>query len=352
MKKKIFSILFALVLVLSFSLVMATPVSAYDVHDSSPDSNNSWTCEAAGPLIWAKVQAGMTEDEAAASFASGSTKCEVKDLAVSGPAYVGQPVTVTGTVDMTAWVQCIGWNYYGVEVWAESLGYAAVTDTPESFSVSNKGWTITGALEYVHSPWKWSDHAYGVDEYGWWFHVDTNDESQVWDFSITFTPTHTGEYTLFAGGRVQAGYWSDADYFGEPWFPHPDPDYGRGGGVTVSCQEPLEFEVLHKIDIKPGSDPNSINLKSKGLVPVAVLTTEGFDASTIDPETVLFAGAEPVRSTLEDVDGDGDLDMLFHFKTQELNLDEDSTEATLTGETNDGTPIQGTDTVNIVPKSK
>jgi hypothetical protein len=47
-------------------------------------------------------------------------------------------------------------------------------------------------------------------------------------------------------------------------------------------------------------------------------------------------------------DGDGDLDLLFHFKMQELNLAEDSTEATLTGETWIRQPIQGTDEVNIV----
>jgi len=111
--------------------------------------------------------------------------------------------------------------------------------------------------------------------------------------------------------------------------------------------------VTVEIDIKPGSDPNSINLKSKGMVPVAVLTTKEFDANTINPSTVVFAGAQPVRCTLEDVDGDDDMDMLFHFNTQDLNLDENSTEATLTGDT-DEPPIQveGTDTVNIVPKGK
>jgi hypothetical protein len=113
---------------------------------------------------------------------------------------------------------------------------------------------------------------------------------------------------------------------------------------------PLVIEV--DIDLKPGSDPNSINLGSKGVVPVAVLTTDDFDASTFDPDTVLFAGAQPVRWTLEDVDGDGDLDLLFHFKTQELNLTEDSTEATLIGETLDGMQIEGTDTVNIVPRGR
>ena len=90
---------------------------------------------------------------------------------------------------------------------------------------------------------------------------------------------------------------------------------------------------------------------------MAVLTTDDFDASTVDPSTVKFAGASPVKWTMEDVDSDGDLDMLFHFDTQILaelaELNEDSTEATLTGSTYatyGGQPIEGTDTVNIVSK--
>ena len=109
------------------------------------------------------------------------------------------------------------------------------------------------------------------------------------------------------------------------------------------------------IDIKPGGNPNNINPRSKGVVPVAVLTTKDFNANTIDPDTVTFAGAEPVRSMLCDVDGDGKEDMLFHFKTQELfenDLKEDSKEATLTGETNSGDVIAGTDRVWIVPRKK
>jgi hypothetical protein len=51
-------------------------------------------------------------------------------------------------------------------------------------------------------------------------------------------------------------------------------------------------------------------------------------------------------------DGDGDVDLLLHFKTPELDLAEGSTETTLTGETWVGQPIEGTDMVNIVPKSR
>jgi hypothetical protein len=125
---------------------------------------------------------------------------------------------------------------------------------------------------------------------------------------------------------------------------------GADANVTVGDEEALVTEV--QIDIKPGSDPNSINPNSKGVVPVAVLTTDDFDASTVDPDTVLFAGAMPLRWAVEDVDGDGDVDLLFHFKTQELDLDDNSPEATLSGESLDGVQIEGTDTVNIVPKGK
>jgi len=129
------------------------------------------------------------------------------------------------------------------------------------------------------------------------------------------------------------------------WFSGKDASGNYAIGYATATPPIVEVNL----DIKPGSDPNSINLKSKGVVPVAVLTTDDFDASTVDPETVVFADASPVRWTIEDVDADGDLDMLFHFKMQELNLDETSSEATLTGTTDDGISIKGTDSVNIVP---
>jgi hypothetical protein len=121
---------------------------------------------------------------------------------------------------------------------------------------------------------------------------------------------------------------------------------GHLGELPGPCGETV-------IDVKPCSDPNSINLKSKGVVPVAVLSTTEYDATLVDPVSVTFAGALPVRWATEDVcPYDGKDDMLFHFNTQELDLDENSTEATLTGVNIGGKPFHGTDTVNIVPKGK
>lgn len=114
----------------------------------------------------------------------------------------------------------------------------------------------------------------------------------------------------------------------------------------------IESATLISIDIKPGSFPNSINPRSKGVIPVAILTTETFDAATVDSTTVLFgpSGTEaaPAKSALLDVDGDGDIDMILHFNTQTTGIQCGDTSATLTGETLDGQMIKGADDINTV----
>jgi hypothetical protein len=111
-----------------------------------------------------------------------------------------------------------------------------------------------------------------------------------------------------------------------------------------------EVEVL--IDIKPGSFPNSINPRSNGVIPVAILTTPSFDATLVDPLSVQFGPAEATeahgRGHIEDVDGDGDLDLVLHFRTQETGIQCGDTEASLTGETFDGYSFTGTDSIRTV----
>jgi len=113
-----------------------------------------------------------------------------------------------------------------------------------------------------------------------------------------------------------------------------------------------EVQIDMQIDIKPGSEQNSINLKSKGVVPVAVLATDLIYAEMIDPDTVEFAGAIPEHFSYEDIDNDGNDDIIFHFRTQALDLDRNSTEATLTGSLLTGEDISGTDKVRIVQSKK
>src|SRR2546425_6632827 len=53
-------------------------------------------------------------------------------------------------------------------------------------------------------------------------------------------------------------------------------------------------EVAVHIDIKPGSPVNPINLKSAGVIPVAILSSATFSARDVDPASVVFAGAHAV----------------------------------------------------------
>jgi len=111
------------------------------------------------------------------------------------------------------------------------------------------------------------------------------------------------------------------------------------------------------IDIKPGSDPNSINLGSSGVIPAAILSSNTFNATTeLNPNTLTLAGAR-VRvagrsgNTLchnEDVNSDGLLDLVCQFEN-DLNAELGDSIAALEGETTDGTPIRGEDSIRIVP---
>jgi len=112
------------------------------------------------------------------------------------------------------------------------------------------------------------------------------------------------------------------------------------------------------IDIKPGSDLNPINPQSQGLVPVAILTTDDFDAAAVNPDTILIASrrvamrgkANKSMAHLEDVDGDGDIDLLVQIGTDVEDDPWETGRVDLTGETFDGTSIIGYDYVLVVPK--
>ncbi|MHC4488588.1 MAG: hypothetical protein ACYSW7_05340 [Planctomycetota bacterium] len=71
--------------------------------------------------------------------------------------------------------------------------------------------------------------------------------------------------------------------------------------IPATAQEPVD------IDIKPESCPNPINVRSKGVLTVAVPGTEDFDATSIDPESILLTDADgplevsPLRWAYEDV---------------------------------------------------
>ena len=144
---------------------------------------------------------------------------------------------------------------------------------------------------------------------------------------------------------------------------HSTSPYNGDPGIQMSARWLIENEITLElpvtdveveIDIKPGSSPNSINPDSKGIIPVAILTTDAFDAATVNATTVTFGpGAATMvhkKAHLEDVDDDGDTDMLLHFRTRDTGIEAGDTEAELTGLTFDGQEIYGVDLIRIVGK--
>ena len=132
------------------------------------------------------------------------------------------------------------------------------------------------------------------------------------------------------------------------WGTPVNPHAGGWDAFVAKIGSAIEIDI----DIKPGSFPNSINLRSRGVIPVAILTTPTFDATTVDPLSVHFGPheAEETHGTghIEDVDADGDLDMVLHFLTAETGIQCGDTSATLTGETLDGHDIEGQNSVHTV----
>ncbi len=139
--------------------------------------------------------------------------------------------------------------------------------------------------------------------------------------------------------------------------------------------------IIVALDIKPGSCPNPLNPKSKGVLPVAILGTEDFDVTMLDPASVrLEEVVAPLRWSLEDVatpfepfigkedaddcttgGPDGFMDLTLKFDTQEVVSalgdveDGDVLVLAVTGNLKEefgGTPIQGEDVVIIRNKGK
>jgi len=107
------------------------------------------------------------------------------------------------------------------------------------------------------------------------------------------------------------------------------------------------------IDIRPWSSVNPIHPGIHGVVAVAVLTTDEFDATQdIDPSTARFgpAGAQAIdhRVRFEDVDGDHDFDLVMHFRIEDTGIQCGDTIAVLLGEDPGGTPLEGHDAIVTV----
>jgi hypothetical protein len=132
--------------------------------------------------------------------------------------------------------------------------------------------------------------------------------------------------------------------------------------VTAPVTAPVTVQHIN-LAIKPGSGASApLNLKSKGNIPVALLSSAEFDALKVIVESLTFGatGDENSRRSCgkggEDVNGDGRLDLVCHFETQLADFTAGSSVGFLKGKVVDATgterPIMGRGDLKVVPTTR
>jgi hypothetical protein len=135
--------------------------------------------------------------------------------------------------------------------------------------------------------------------------------------------------------------------------------------VTTSSTDPdltdnvatatLEVFQAVAIDVSPKDPANVVNLTRGGSVTVAILTTDTFNAATVDPRSVCFGDAEaPAERTcieqhvtghLEDVNKDRRPDLVLHFEVSATGIDVSDTAACLRARTTGGIGLYGCEAI-------
>ncbi len=113
-----------------------------------------------------------------------------------------------------------------------------------------------------------------------------------------------------------------------------------------------------KLDVLPGTADNAINLRRRGVVPVALLSSSSFDATKVDYRLLCFGDAEAPSQRdcsesdghrhSEDVNGDGRPDLLLHYDTQQTGIDDADTRACLSGRLPNNSTFESCDNIRVV----
>lgn len=234
-------------------------------------------------------------------------------------------------------------------------------------------WTNTGIDIFIGD--KIIVTAEGTWNYGY-YPLSPNGD-QPWEYPNTWDrflyQANHGELISYVGDDPYQGHWGDGTFFpqktgywrigsyneifsdknGKLWLGMNDDavsmcDGDNSGELNVTVVIIRGAITLLQIDIKPNSYPNSINLKSKGVVPVAIFGGADFDVKSIDLGSIYFASAKPsLKATYEDVNNDGFVDMMLHFKTEDIKLSLSSKQACIVGYAGDKA-IYGCDSIRVL----
>jgi hypothetical protein len=148
---------------------------------------------------------------------------------------------------------------------------------------------------------------------------------------------------------------SDGDGVPDPFDPCPvDAEDLDGTRDADGCPDPV-------IDIKPGQSENPVNLRSRGVIPVALLGEASLDVTQLDLSTLRFGrcgfveaspahelgGPRALTKHLEDINGDGFVDLVTHYRQQDAKFVAEDEEGCLVVQNGNGAPLLGIDGVMI-----
>lgn len=172
------------------------------------------------------------------------------------------------------------------------------------------------------------------------FATDIDQDFQVSPFGA---PAPVGVSIVIPSSATHLFLAASSSFYGD----NTDPDGNFGYILTA--------KRTVTIDVKPGTDDNTINTRSKS-VPVAILGAANLDVNQLDLASIRFGGA-PIRlknnGTFHveflDVNGDFVVDALLQFDVEDLTLLPSATSASLTGRLTNLVSIEGADSVRFVP---
>jgi hypothetical protein len=193
----------------------------------------------------------------------------------------------------------------------------------------------------------WLESVFGTDTFYWTGMNDVNTEG-IWEWvsgeAVTYTNWYSGE---------PSNSWPEGEDYGTMNFGGP----GKWNDIGATSPE-WPFTTVGIVEVAPvpfNIIPRKLNVKKNGVLPVVISSSENFDVTTIDPESLMLEGVAPLRWNM------GSKKLTLKFSAQEIVAaigevsDGEEVVLQLTGNLKEefgGGAIIGEDAVLILKKGK